>query len=180
MTQDLDVIHRILQGDIEYFSLLVEKYKKPIARMIRNITSSTQSYEDIAQDVFFTAYRKLASFDSARSSFSTWLFTIARNKSINAQKKKRPLSISNLPEKTDQNNPSDNLAQEEFFSELDRKLQALPTRQKTAFVLAEFEKLPYEQIAQIEGVRVGTVKSRINRAKKNLRLALKDFEGDIV
>ena len=50
---------------------------------------------------------------------------------------------------------------------------------KTAFILAEFEKLPYEQIAQIEGVKIGTVKSRINRAKKKLRIALKDLEGNI-
>jgi RNA polymerase sigma-70 factor (ECF subfamily) len=148
--------------------------------MIKNLTNDARYCEDVAQDVFFTVYKNLSSFDAARSSFPTWLFTITKNKSINALKKKKTLSTTNLPERADQNNPSDNLAQEEFFRELGRKLQALPTRQRTAFVLAEFERLPYEQIAQIEGVRVGTVKSRINRAKKNLRLALKDFEGDIV
>jgi RNA polymerase sigma-70 factor (ECF subfamily) len=178
MTQDVDVIHQILQGDTESFSLLVAKYQKPIVRMIRNITNNRNSCEDLAQDVFFMAYKNLASFDLARSSFSTWLFTIAKNKSLNAIKKKRPLSMGQLPEKTHQDDPFDNLAQTEFFDALDTKLQTLSPRQKIAFVLAEFEKLPYQQIAQIEGVRVGTIKSRINRAKEKLRLALKSFEED--
>lgn len=136
--------------------------------------------KDIAQDVFFTAYRKLASFDPARSKFSTWLFTIARNKSINALRKKNTISMSKLPEKVNSHNPSDSLSQKEFFDELDKELQALAPKQRTAFVLAEFEMLPYEENAQIEGVRIGTIRSRIHRAKKKLSLALKGFDGDIL
>ena len=175
MTQETDVIRQVLDGDTESFRLLVERYERPIVRMIRNITDNKESCEDVAQDVFFTAYRKLASFDPARSSFSTWLFTIARNKSLNVLKKKKALSMSELPEKADLRDPSDSVAQKEFFDKLDRELQALSSKHRRAFILAEFEKLPYEQIAQIEGVRIGTVKSRINRAKQKLRLALSSF-----
>ena len=175
MTQETQVIRQVLEGDIECFRLIVERYERPIARMIRNIINNRESCEDIAQDVFFTAYRKLASFDPARSNFSTWLFTIARNKSINALRKKRPLSMSELPQNSDRHNPSDELAEREFFDELDAGLEALPSAQKRAFVLAEFEELSYEDIAQIEGVRTGTVKSRINRAKKKLAKALKEI-----
>jgi len=175
MTQETQVIRQVLEGDIECFRLIVERYERPIARMIRNIINNKDSCEDIAQDVFFTAYRKLASFDPARSNFSTWLFTIARNKSINALRKKRPLSMSELPQNSDRHNPSDELAEREFFDELDAGLEALPSAQKRAFVLAEFEELSYEDIAQIEGVRIGTVKSRINRAKKELAKALKEI-----
>jgi len=175
MTQETQVIRQVLEGDIECFRLIVERYERPIARMIRNIINNRDSCEDIAQDVFFTAYRKLASFDPARSNFSTWLFTIARNKSINALRKKRPLSMSELPQNSDRHNPSDELAEREFFDELDAGLEALPSAQKRAFVLAEFEELSYEDIAQIEGVRIGTVKSRINRAKKKLAKALKEI-----
>jgi RNA polymerase sigma-70 factor (ECF subfamily) len=159
---------------------------QPIARMIRNIINNRESCEDIAQDVFFTAYRKLASFDPARGNFSTWLFTIARNKSINALRKKRPLSMSELPQNSDRHNPSDELAERELFDEIEAGLEALPSAQKRAFVLAEFEELPYEvlaefeelpyeDIAQIEGVRIGTIKSRINRAKKELAKALREI-----
>jgi len=175
MIQETQVIRQVVEGDIESFRLIVERYERPIARMIRNIINNRESCEDIAQDVFFTAYRKLASFDPARSNFSTWLFTIARNKSINAMRKKRPLSMSELPQNNDPYNPSDELAEREFFDKLDAGLEALPSAQKRAFVLAEFEELSYEEIAQIEGVRTGTIKSRINRAKNNLAKALKEI-----
>lgn len=180
MTDEISIIKAVLEGNVESFRELVQRYEKPVIKMIKNIIDNHHICEDIAQDVFFTAYKKLASFDPARSSFSTWLFTIARNKSLNALKKKKTLAMSELPEKTDSRNPSDDLARKEIFTELDRKLQALPFKQKTSLVLAEFEKLPYEQVAQIEGVRIGTIKSRISRAKKKLRAALKNLEGDIL
>jgi len=180
MIEEINVIRAVVGGDIDSFRLLVHRYQRPVIKMIKNIIDDHHICEDIAQDVFLTAYKKLPSFDPARSNFSTWVFTIARNKSINAAKKKRALSMSNLPENSDSSTPSDNLTQQEFYYRLDQVLLTLPTKQKTAFVLAEFEKLPYEQIAQIEGVRIGTIKSRINRAKKKLRAALKNLEGDIL
>jgi len=179
MTQDKEVIRRVLQGDIESFRFLVEKYERPIIRMVRNMAGDTESCEDVAQDVFFAAYRKLSSFDPACSKFSTWLFTIARNKSINASRKKRPRSTSELPERTHGGNPGDELAKKDFLARLDQALQALPAAQRRAFVLAEFEKLPYVEIALIEGARTGTIKSRINRAKSKLRSVLNDFAGGV-
>ncbi len=180
MGQDIEVIRRVLGGDVESFRLLVKRYERPVARMIRNITGDSESCEDTAQEVFFAAYRKLADFDPARSAFSTWLFTITRNKSLNAMKKKRALSRGEVPEKADCSDPGNDLAREELFDELDRALRALPQRQMRAFILAEFEELPYEQIAQIEGVGRGTIKSRIHRAKKKLRGALRHFGADAV
>ncbi len=174
------VINRILEGDIESFRFILQRYETPVVRMIRNITNSADTSEDIAQDVFLTAYKKLASFDPARSNFSTWLFTIARNKSLNALKGRKPLLMSELPEKSSPYNPSDDMARKEFYDRLDQTLQALPSGQRRAFVLAEFEKLSYAEIAQIEGTRLGTIKSRINRAKMKLRTALEDFAGDII
>ncbi len=178
MIEEISIIRAVLGGDVDSFRLLVQRYRGPVIRMIKNIIDDHHICEDIAQDVFLAAYKKLPSFDPARSSFSTWLFTIARNKSLNAAKKKRTLSMSSLPENPDSSAPADSLAQQEFFDRLDQVLQRLPAKQKTAFVLAEFEKLPYEQIAQIEGARIGTIKSRINRAKEKLRSALKSFEDD--
>ncbi|MHC4645846.1 MAG: RNA polymerase sigma factor [Planctomycetota bacterium] len=180
MRQETEVIRGVLEGDIEAFSDLVHRYERPVVRMIRNITADGQYCEDVAQDVFLTAYKKLASFDPARSKFSTWLFTIARNKSLNAIKKKRPLVMAELPEGIERRHPFEGFADREFLEKLDKKLQALPSRQRRAFVMAEFEKLSYQQIAQIEGVRLGTVKSRINRAKSRLRAALKEFGGEPV
>ncbi len=180
MAKEIEVIQQVLEGDVDSFRLLVQRYQKPVISMINNIINDQHICEDIAQEVFLTAYKKLTSFDPARSNFSTWLFTIARNKSLNALKRKAVLSMSQLPEKADSHNPSDDLGKKEFFDKLDRILQTLPAKLKTAFVLAELEKLSYAEIAQIEGVRIGTVKSRINRAKRKLRVALENLDGDIL
>ena len=71
MKQESKVINQVLNGDIESFRYILERYERLIVRMIRNITANRGSCEDIAQDVFFTAYKKLSTFDPARSSFST-------------------------------------------------------------------------------------------------------------
>ena len=83
--------------------------------------------------------------------------------------------MSELPHNSNSYNPSDELAERELFDKLDAGLEVLPSAQKRAFVFATFENLSYEEIAQIEGVRTGTIKSRINRAKKKLAKALKEI-----
>jgi len=177
MAEESDVIRRVLEGDGESFRLLVERYAGPVTRMIRNVAGDDHTWEDLAQEVFLTAYEKLGAFDPDRGRFSTWLFTIARNKSVNAATKKKPIYLADPPERTSPDLPEDSAARGEFLMALDRELLALPLEQRTAFVLAELEHLPYEQIARIEGVRLGTVKSRISRARDKLMEALRHF-GD--
>jgi RNA polymerase sigma-70 factor (ECF subfamily) len=179
MTEETGIIRAVLEGDTESFRLLVQRYQKPVIKMIANLINDRHICEDVAQEVFLAAYKKLPSFDPARSSFSTWLFTIARNKSINAMKKRKIPSVSNPPENPDFSEPVDSLIRDELFIELDQALNSLSPSHRRALVLAEFENLPYEQIAQIEGVRIGTIKSRINRAKHRLRSALDGIDGDI-
>jgi RNA polymerase sigma-70 factor (ECF subfamily) len=179
MTEETGIIRVVLEGDTESFRLLVQRYQKPVIRMIANLINDRHICEDIAQEVFLAAYKKLPSFDPARSSFSTWLFTIAKNKSINATKKRRILSSGNPPENPDFSEPVDSLIRDELFAELEKAMKSMNPGHRRAFVLAEFENLPYEQIAQIEGVRIGTIKSRINRAKHRLRSALDGIDGDV-
>jgi RNA polymerase sigma-70 factor, ECF subfamily len=147
--------------------------------MIRRLISDSHRCEEIGQDVFVTAFQKLSTFDPARSQFSTWLFTIARNMSINALKKKLPLPMEELPETPVSRNPSHDLSDKEIFMQLDETLKALPGKLQRAFVLAEIEQMPYEEIARIEGARLGTIKSRINRARARIYAAMKDMKGDI-
>ncbi len=166
------IVQRVLQGEREAFQGIIERYQGPVLRLLRHLIGHEQGSEDIAQDVFMTVYVQLKSFDSTRSRFSTWLFTIARNKAINALKKKRPAYVAMVPEKVDEHDPADVTMEKEMFERLDRELYRLPARQRRALIWAEFEQLPYEEIARIEGVRLGTIKSRINRARAKLRAVL--------
>jgi len=179
MIEETGIIKAVLEGDTESFRLLVQRYQKPVIRMIANLINDRHICEDIAQEVFLSAYKKLHSFDPSRSNFSTWLFTIAKNKSINTMKKRQIPSVSTPPEKPDFSEPDDSLIKDELFVKLDQALMSLSSKHKRALILAEFENLSYEQIAQIEGIRIGTVKSRINRAKNRLRSALECIDGDI-
>ena len=111
MSEEISIIRRVISGDVDSFRLLVHRYQKPIISMIRNIINDSHTSEDISQDVFLTAYKKLPSFDPARSKFSTWLFTIARNKSLNTLKRKKSLPLTNPPENTSSYTPCDELTQ---------------------------------------------------------------------
>ncbi len=171
MNED-QIIRRVLCGEREAFQGIVERYQGPVLRLLRHLIGHEQRSEDIAQDVFMTVFTQLKSFDSTRSRFSTWLFTIARNNAINAVRKKRPVYVAAVPEEAHECNPVDASMEREMFEQLDRELHRLPARQRRALIWAEFEQLPYEEIARIEGVRLGTIKSRINRARVKLRAAL--------
>jgi RNA polymerase sigma-70 factor, ECF subfamily len=179
MPEDSDIIKRVLNGDVDSFRILVERYQRPVLSMIRRLIWDSHRCEEIGQDVFVAAFQKLATFDPARSQFSTWLFTIARNMSINALKKKLPLPMEELPETPVSRNPWQELSDKEIFMQLDETLKALPGKLQRAFVLAEIEQLPYEEIARIEGARLGTIKSRINRARARIYAAMKDMKGGL-
>jgi len=176
MDEDQDAIRCVLAGDVESFRLLVRRYERPLHRLIRNLVPNAHDGEDIAQEVFLAAYRRLSTYDPAQGAFSTWLLTIARNKCLNALQKQRPVVLDTLPEVTGPRTPLAELAEAEWFRRLDQALDTLPFAQKSVFVLAEIQGLSLVEISRIESVPVGTVKSRLGRAKEKLRSLLRPAE----
>ena len=174
MDADQQAIRQVLAGNADSFRALVEKYERPLFVLVRNLVRDAGDAEDIAQETFVAAYANLKSYDPGRAKFSTWLFAMARNRCLNWLKRRRPLVTARLPEGIVQDTPGSRLDAEATFQRLDAALDELPVEQRTAFVLAEIQGLSYRDIVRIEGVRLGTVKSRIARAKQKLRNCLRD------
>ncbi len=172
MDDDFQTIWRVLAGDIDAFRLLVERHQGPLFSLVSNLVRDVADRDDIAQETFLAAYVHLGSYDPQRGKFVTWLLTIARNKCIDALQERRPLVMEALPPKVDPRGPADRLLERELFAQFDHALAALPLEQKTAFILAEIGGLSHEEICQIEDVPLGTVKSRISRAREKLRSLL--------
>ena len=170
---EIQVIQRVLDGDIDAYSALVETYQNPLIRMLTTLLNDRRRFaEDVAQEVMVEAFRRLRGFDPARSKFSTWLFMIARSRGINALKRKRLQLFADVPEQIDEAQGDEPGALREELSILDRAVHELPPKQKRAFVLAVIEGMPQGDVARVEGVAVGTIKSRVSRAREFLKTAL--------
>jgi RNA polymerase sigma-70 factor, ECF subfamily len=171
MQEDSVIIQRVLNGETEAFRLLVERYQGPLFGLLSGLLPVAEC-EDIAQETFLTAFDKLTEYEAERSRFSTWLLTIGRNKALNFVRKHRPLVMERPPEMPDPLTPEVQLDEREWFRHLDAALAFLPADQRSAFVLADMQGLSYEEISQLEEVQMGTVKSRLSRARQKLRALL--------
>jgi RNA polymerase sigma-70 factor (ECF subfamily) len=168
---DRELVTRVLVGHTDEFRVLVDRHQPSIFRFASGLIGNREEAEDVTQDAFLAAFANLSGFDSSRAAFSTWLFTIARNRCLNLLKQRRPIALTE-PDSIGDVASADPIVSQELSLQLDRALVALPVEQRSAFVLAEIEELPYTEIARIERTSVGTVKSRIHRAKQRLQSLL--------
>ena len=178
MASEEQLVAQVLAGNKSEFRRLVERYQQPAFRFALNLVGNEHDAEDIAQESFIAAYDHLDSFNARKASMLTWLLTIVRNRCVNHLKRNRPATIAESITQTQPAATNDEPTRNEFWRGLDEALDGLPIEQKTAFVLAEIEDLSYAAIAQIEQTTLGTVKSRIHRAKQRLRAVLAPQMGE--
>lgn len=172
--RDNDLASRTCGGDHAAFRLLVERYRDQVVRIAFRIANDFHAAEDIAQDSFVRAFGKISQFDPDKGSFSSWLFTITKNVSLNARRKRNPIPIETAgAESCDRPDPAGNSESRDQYRQLDAAIDELEEPFRSTFLLAEVEELPLKQIAEMEGAALGTIKSRISRAKSRLREALK-------
>ncbi len=172
MLEDEQAIKCVLSGDREAFRSLVTRHQSAVCATIRALGSRGVDWEDLAQEVFLAAFQHLATFDAAKGSFRTWLLAIARNQCRNASRRLVPAPAAVIPEKIDCRTPDVTAAEAEWFERLDAGLSALPEEQRLMFVLVELQGVSYQEAADIADVSIGTVKSRLFRAKAWLRETL--------
>ncbi|MEJ6951112.1 RNA polymerase sigma factor [Natronospora cellulosivora (SeqCode)] len=182
---DIELVKKFKQGDDHAFEILVEKYQHKVYNTTFRILGNHQDALDIAQESFIRVYKNLNKF-KGNSSFSTWLFRISTNLCRDElRKRQRGFTECDIEENDyeikEKNNPENISLKKEFNDELQEQISTLPLEQKTVLVLREFQGLSYKEIANILNISMGTVKSRLSRARQTLRDSLNDIinEGGI-
>jgi RNA polymerase sigma-70 factor (ECF subfamily) len=191
-TGDLGLVQRVQKGDKTAFDLLVRKYQHKVVKLVTRYLRDPADAEDVAQEAFIKAYRAIPQF-RGDSAFYTWLYRIAINTAKNAivSRDRSPvefdLDLQNVEESNsmqlrlaDSETPESLLQTEEIRETVNRAIEALPEDLRTAIVLRELEGLSYEDIAQAMDCPVGTVRSRIFRAREAIDKRLSEvFEGGL-
>ncbi len=185
---DQELVRRVQQGDKKAFDLLVLKYQPKIVQLIGRYIRDPSEALDVAQETFIKAYRALPRF-RGESAFYTWLYRIAINTAKNhiAARARRP-SDSEIELETaeqfegavrlkDQETPEGILLSEEIAEAVRQAIEELPEELRTAIMLREFEGMSYEEIAQAMGCPVGTVRSRIFRAREAIDKKLRTLQS---
>ncbi len=181
---DLQLVQRVQQGDKSAFDLLVRKYQHKVLKLVGRFVNDSAEAEDVAQEAFLKAYRALRSF-RGDSAFYTWLYRIAINTAKNAlvSNRRRPVDFNLDMQDPDQyerqnrlreiDSPDRLLLTDEIRDTVQRAIAQLPEDLRTAIVLRELEGLSYEEIAEAMDCPVGTVRSRIFRAREAIDVKLR-------
>lgn len=173
---DVDLVRETLAGDQDAFRRLVERYQDRLFALARGYTKSAVEMEDIVQDAFMKAFRRLDTFNH-ESSFYTWLYRITLNTALDYLKRRgrSPVQAVEDPELGAPPTPQEGFApharlEREEIAEITRSvLEDLPEIFRTALVLREFEGLAYQEIADVLGISIGTVESRLFRARARFK-----------
>ena len=174
---DEDLVARVQRGDKSAFDFLVIKYQHKIIQLVNGYIKDPSEAQDVAQEVFLKAYRALGSF-RGEAAFYTWLYRIAINTAKNylLSRSRRSSSfevdiqdaeaIENAPQLQGMDTPERHLLNEEIVDTIKTTIENLPEEMRIAILLREFEGMSYEEIAVAMDCPVGTVRSRIFRARE--------------
>lgn len=186
---DQQLVERAQRGDKHAFELLVAKYQRRLGRLISRFIRNAAEVEDVTQDAFIKAYRALPAF-RGDSAFYTWLYRIGINTAKNylvAQGRRAPASTPFDTEEAedfedaallhDVATPENELMSKQVVEVVNASLQELPDDLRTALTLREIEGLSYEEIAAVMDCPIGTVRSRIFRAREAIAANLRPLLG---
>ena len=169
-------LRRAIRGDADAARRLVELYQARVFALVSRLLSGRgrATIEDIAQDTFLVVFRQLGQFDVRGSAkLSTWILTIAARRAIDELRKQRPVLLAELPER---GSPDDRPQRRELALAIEAALRELSPELRAAFLLREYHGLDYAEIAHALQIDLGTVKSRLSRARAGLRERLAEVK----
>jgi RNA polymerase sigma-70 factor (ECF subfamily) len=182
---DEELIARFQKGDEQAYTELVIRYRDKLMTFVFRFVNDMEQAEDIIQDTMLKLYTHKHYYRNI-AKFSTWIYTIAGNLAKTELRKKKTRKVTNIsqmgPEDRDYELPSvapetDEIVQSEYIEKkIQAAIQNLPLHFRTVTILRDIQELSYEEISKIVEVPLGTVKSRINRARLQLQNELKDLK----
>lgn len=180
LSDDFSLIKDFIEGDENAFRTLMNRHKEKVRNLIYMTLGNTDAIDDIAQDVFISVYRKLKHF-RFESQFSTWLYRVTVNKCRDHLRKVRLRSIFSPFGGEDEPPFAPEYMREHFdVKDIVRKAVAqLPEKLRIPLVLRDFDGMSYQEIAETLNTEVGTVKSRLFRAREHLKKILEPFESEL-
>lgn len=175
MMDELRAIARAKKGDAEAFSALVETYETSVYRLALRMCGNAHDAEEVTQEAFLAAWRGLPAF-RGESKFSSWLYQLTSNAAIDfLRREKRHRGATPIEEEVDlaaPGTPQQAAEEAELREALQQALDALTPEHRQIFLLRQMQQMSYEEIGRLLGLESGTVKSRLSRAKKQLRQIL--------
>jgi len=186
---DEELVAAVLEGDLDGFQELVSRYQGRVVNYLYRLLRDLDEAHDLAQEVFLRIYRALDRFDSGYR-FSTWLFRVAQNAAIDRIRKRRIRLVSiHRPETEDSEGgdwdfaspgtgPYGDLRNRERGEAISEAINELAEEYRELIVLRHFGELSYEEIAQLKGMPLGTVKNKLFRGRQMLKGKLADFLTD--
>lgn len=182
LKDDFSLIKAFNEGEETAFNDLVNRHKEKVRNLIYLNLGSTSSIDDISQEVFLSVYRKLKQF-RFQSQFTTWLYTITINKIRDHVRKQKIMSVFSAFSSDDTENVVEPGSFKENFdiNEMVRDAVArLPRKLKEPLILRDFEGMSYQEIADATGIEIGTIKSRIFRARESLKKMLQPWREELL
>lgn len=175
MMEELAIVQRAKAGDAAAFEELVNRYQNNVYRLALRMCGNAHDAEEVAQEAFVAAWRGLPSF-RGESKFSSWLYQLTSNAAVDfLRREKRHRNTTLVEEQLElaaDGTPQQDAETSEMRENLQKALLALTPEHRQIFLLRQMEQLSYEEIGQLLRLESGTVKSRLNRAKKQLRQIL--------
>lgn len=182
MSDDSQLILSAREGDRRAFELLVLRYQDRLYAAMVQVTGSADEAEDVVQEAFVRAFLKLDTFQN-NSQFFTWLYRIAFNSALSRLRRRKGVSSLDQVRETVGDEPIDEgdgpdgrMLQEERVRMVRLALEQMTDDHRTILILREMEEQAYEDIAEILQISIGTVRSRLNRARGALRIILEEME----
>lgn len=183
---DSQLIREIKDGNAQLYSQLIDRYERKILAFIFNMLKSARMEmmaEDLCQETFYKAFRSLQTFREVEASFSTWLYTIARNTVLSELRKQKNVKISleqsgYVPQASAESMPEQTMLRNEKVQMVRKAINNLPEKQRSALILREYDQLDYQEIANILGQTVSSVKSLLFRARASVKTQLEGYLSD--